>query len=112
MTNQFELEQKREYTRIVNGRDILNFNSLEYQRKDIYTCTSYVRNGQADSLKKSINDTLLEEIETYCTDNYPDSNTLCYLSDVRELGSYSDRAEAVIYTLVAEIKIYLGHGVQ
>lgn len=111
MTNQFELEQKREYTRIKNAKKVLNFNSLEYQRTDIYTCSMLIPNTQTSVAKKNYNDDFLLEIIDYCEENYPDENNVCYLSNIREVGSY-DNIGAVYYTLVAEIKIYLGHGVQ
>jgi hypothetical protein len=110
MTNQYELEQVYNYTRIGNVKPVKNFSTLEYSRSDIYTSTLITSSSDSDDIKKSNNDDFLGEIAEYCSNNYADNTIVCYLSDIKAVGSYSTVDSAIMYTLVAEIKIYFGHG--
>jgi len=112
MTSQYQLEQVYNYTRIGNTKPLKNFSTLEYSKTDIYASAQINNSSDSDDIKKSNNDALLVQIAEYCSNNYSDSNIVCYLSSIKAVGSYSTVDSAIMYTLVAEIKIYFGYGEQ
>lgn len=110
MTNQYELEQVYNYTRVENVRSLYDFTTLQYSKTDIYTSTVITSSSDSNRTKQSNNSALIDEVAEYCGTNYAENNLVCYISDIKAMGSYSTVDSAVMYTLVAEIKIYTGYG--